>query len=147
MKWLRFGCWSGVVFGCWENVGWEFLTFMNENSLFLGGTRIKLLGDQIIVGCNELRLICVSNWVLVCVECLIGEIFLVFFYFSNEELFVWFAIVANKLESWIQAPVWWIFDWWIFGINLWGTDFFLFRNSYKQTWIMNSSFNEKFVYI
>ena len=33
----------------------------DENSLFFGGTRIELLGDQIIVGCNELRLIFVSN--------------------------------------------------------------------------------------
>ena len=112
-----------LIWGCvWllGKCGMRIFNFYEWEFPFFGGTRIKLLGDQIIVGCNELRLICVSNWVSVCVECLIGEIFLVFFYFSNEELFVWFAIVANKLESWIQAPVWWIFDWWIFGINLWG---------------------------
>ena len=115
------GCVLGVdlgrfgVLGCWQRLIWGCVWLLGKF-----GTRIELLGDQIIVDRNELRLICVSNWVLVRVECLIGEIFLVFFYFSNDELFVWFAIVANKLDSWVQISVWWVsvcvrvIAWWIF---------------------------------
>ena len=78
-----FGCWEWLIWSCVWLLGkcgmrilnvckWEFpFSWGTRIELpgdpFFWGTRIELLGDQIIVGCNEWRLICVSNWVSVIV--------------------------------------------------------------------------------